>query len=118
MKILNLKEVLSRGDIQENIKANMFITDEEVKSAIEKTLEVDKDNSISIEAVREGNPMSFENTLHIDKDKQVYLLESRLFDDKGDGQMKGVYLEVFNSDGQIVKEYIDDVWDYANWKVA
>jgi hypothetical protein len=118
MKILNLKEVLSRGDIQENIKGNMFKTDEEVRLAIEETLKSDKNNVISVEAIREEKPMSFENTLHIDKEKQIYLLESRLFDDKGDGQMKGAYLEVFNSDGERVKEYIDDVWEYANWEVA
>lgn len=117
MKKINLKEILLREDIKISIKENMFFSDQEVNLAIEKTLNDEKDNCISVEVLNKDKLMKFENTFYIDKENKLYLLESRLFDDGINGGMKGAYLEVFDENGEIVEEYIDDVWEYADWEV-
>lgn len=117
MKKNNLKEILSREDVQKGIKANLFKTDEEMRIAVDKTLNLNKENSTSVETLRDGINVEFENTLHVDLNKKVYFLECRLFY-KENGAMVNSYLEVFDSEGKIVENYIDDVWDYADWKEA
>lgn len=68
------------------------------------------------------NGIKFENTIHYAKDKNCYLLESRLFDDGKDGQMIDSYLRIINADMTLVdnriitEQHCDDSWDYADWK--
>lgn len=113
----SLKQILIKDDIKNNIKNNLFLSNEEVEAAIDTVLKSDKSNVISTKAVRGGKVVQFENTLHEDVDKQLYLLESRLFDEEHD-QMIGVFLGIFNSEGIPFDEYVDDVWEFANWQPA
>lgn len=64
--------------------------------------------------IKEG--ISFENNIRYAKDKDCYLLESRLFNDGKDGAMIDAYLMIINSDMTIVEGYIDDVWSYADFE--
>lgn len=110
----NLKQILLNEDVKANIKNNLFLSNEEMEKAIDTVLKSDKGNIISTKVIRGEKVVQFENTLHEDTAKQLYLLESRLFDE--DEQMIGSYLEIFNSEGIIHDKYVDDVWEYANWK--
>lgn len=60
--------------------------------------------------------INFENNIHYAKDKDCYLLESRLFNDGKDGIMIDAYLMIINSDMTIVEGYVDDVWSYADFE--
>ncbi|WP_291566896.1 MULTISPECIES: hypothetical protein [unclassified Clostridium] len=113
---LSLKQVLLREDIKENLLTNLFVNKTELELAIEKTIEDKKENSISIEINRGEDTLVFENALHVDNSKRIYLLESRLFDKEKD-QMLNAYLEIIKMDGTIIQECIDDVWSYANWEI-
>lgn len=114
MEKLNLKQILSIEDIQGNIESNLFKTNNERKIAIDKTLNSNKENKISVETLMNGNVVYFENTLYFDEKKEVYLLECRLFSKESD-TMINAYLEILDSNGNIKEEYVDDVWDYADW---
>ncbi len=119
MKQLTLKQILKRIEIQKGIQNNLFkhyCNKDMFSIAIKKTLLAEKDNVISVELY--NNSLQFENTLHADKTKNIYLLESRLFDNKSNG-MLSAYLEILDCDGNIIQtsEYINDVWDYANWEI-
>ena len=57
----------------------------------------------------------FENNLHIDKERNIYLLESRLFS-KNDGSMYNSYLRAFDDKINTIDEYYDDIWEYAKWE--
>lgn len=113
MKNIKLKDVLRLKDIENGIKINLLPT--EHYSAISDTLNSDKQNSISVIVDENGYEYDFENTLHADYEKKVFLLESRLFSKK-DGSMKNAYLEVLDENLNIVNDIIDDVWSYADFK--
>lgn len=117
MKILTLKEVLKNEVIKKELKTNLFENFEDTEKEINKVLNSSKFNSISIETMLENKNVSFENTLHVDKEKNIYLLESRLFSNNPDSLLKS-YLGVFNSNMEIIREYIDDVWEYGNWNLV
>lgn len=61
------------------------------------------------------NGIKFENNIYYAKDKDCYLLESRLFNDNQGGLMIDAYLMIINSDMTLVKGYTDDVWEYADF---
>lgn len=115
MKEFTLKQILEKENVQIGIKTNLFTTNEEMTNAVNKTLKLTKCNNTSVEALRDGIKVKFENTLYKDEYKSIYLLESRLFYVKTDS-MFNAYLEVINSNGTILEDYIDDVWTYADWK--
>ena len=117
MEKLNLKNVLTMEIVKRGIKENLFKSENEVNEAIDKTISNKKDNSISIKTNSDNKEVTFENTLWIDVEKNCYLLESRIFDDNKNGEMINAYLEIIQ-DGLIVNNYIDDVWEYANWKTV
>lgn len=116
-KLLNLKQVLTNKNIQKGIKTNLFTSDKEAQTSIEKTFKINKDNVISIETIRDKKIIDFENTLYLDKIKKSYLLESRVFD-KIDGHMINSYLQIFDFEGNFIEDYVDDVWKYANWEIV
>ena len=115
MQNVKLKDVLKLKGIEEGIKANLIKEDYPV--AIEKTLNSKKENSISVIVGVNGFECDFENTLHADYDKKVFLLESRLFK-RADGSMVNAYLELLDENLNIIEECVDDVWSYADFKVV
>lgn len=59
--------------------------------------------------------IAIEVAAYVDKEKSLYLLDFRGFEDIGD-TMIDAYLAVYNtSDLEELDEFIDDVWTYANW---
>lgn len=114
--MLNLNVVLNNEKIKEGIKANLLKEDSLVESAITETLKFNN-NRVAIDVLVNRELTSFENTLHYDKSKKVYLLESRLFDDST-GAMINAYLEIFDENLNILDDCEDCVWDYADWKVV
>lgn len=113
MQNVKLKDVLKLKGIEEGIKANLIKEDYPV--AIEKTLNSKKENSISVIVDVNGFECDFENTLHADYDKKVFLLESRLFK-RADGSMVNAYLELLDENLNIIKDCVYDVWSYADFK--
>lgn len=116
MQNVKLKDVLKLKEIEEGIKATL-IKEEDYPVAIEKTLNSKKENSISVVADVDGFECDFENTLHADYDKKVFLLESRLFK-RADGSMINAYLELLDENLNIIEDCVDDVWSYADFKVV
>lgn len=114
MKNVKLKEVLKLEEVKEGIKVNLI---EDFEEAIEKTISSDKENSISIIVNVDGVECDFENTLHADYEKNVFLLESRLFNRKDDS-MINAYLELLDENLNVIEDYQDDVWEYANFKAV
>lgn len=119
---LTLKEILLREDIQTEIQANCFKNINDTKADVreilsKEVLAKDKENFISLVIRLKGREYDFENTLHIEKNKELHLLETRVFA-KDNGQMEGVYLGILNKDGSISEEYIDDVWTFGEWEIA
>ena len=101
----NLCDVLNLKPIQKGIEYNLL--GDKTKEAVENTISLGK-NITSIE---------FENTLHHDKVKKLYLLESRTFD-KLNGAMINAYLEILDENLNIIEKIVDDVWEYADWEVV
>jgi hypothetical protein len=115
--MLKLDKVLVNKKVQENIKSNFNLSKDELEYALVATITNVKDNAISVAITKDGSKYDFENTLHYDVDKQIYLLESRMFGT--DGSMYNSYLEILDKDGNIADiPYVDDVWDYADWKLV
>lgn len=115
MNNLNLKNILLMRDVKENIRGNMNMSSSEIEHALETTINSIENNFSKVELTIGGELVSFENTLCRDSEKSIYLLSSRLFR-KSDDNMIGTYLEVFNQNGEINSEYIDDVDAYGNWE--
>ena len=109
----NLYEVLNLKSIQKGIEYNLL--GEKTTEAIENTISTGK-NTTSIEINLKDKTVKFENTLHYDKEKKIYLLESRIFN-KLDDSMINAYLEILDENLNIIGEIIDDVWEYADWKI-
>ncbi|MBQ8997907.1 MAG: hypothetical protein IJ086_04345 [Clostridium sp.] len=112
---MNLKVVLNNNVIKNGIKSNLLKEDSLVELAINETLKLNS-NIAAINIMVDGKLANFENTLHYDEEKNVYLLESRLFDDST-GAMIEAYLEIFDENLNILDDCEDCVWEYANWKV-
>lgn len=112
MKKVTLKEVLSMEQIKKGIVDNLCINEK----AIMDTINTGK-NNVSIIVNINGESYDFENTLHVDDEKKVFLLESRLFK-KADGSMVNAYVELLDENLNIIEEYVDDVWSYADFKVV
>lgn len=112
MKNIKLKDILKLQGIERGIQVNLLPN--EYVSAIEKTLKSEKSNSISVIVFEDGFEYDFENTLHADYSKEVFLLESRLFS-RADSSMKNAYLELIDKDLNIIEGCVDDVWSYANF---
>lgn len=115
MRNVKLKDVLKLKEVQEGIKANLI--KEDYSLAIEKTLNSEKENSTSVVVDVDGFECDFENTLHADYDKKVFLLESRLFK-RADGSMVNAYLELLDENLNIIEDCVDDVWSYADFEVV
>jgi hypothetical protein len=116
VKMLNLKSVLLNKKIQDNLKGDLMLSEDELKNALATIIVTLRENTISVVVVKKDKEYDFENTLHYDSDKQIYLLESRLFGCDG---MDSAYLGILDSDGNIADiPYVDDVWSYADWKVV
>lgn len=82
-------------------KIEEFLKLKEVIEGIESNIKPhQKENSV------------IERSLHYSKEKQMYLVEIRIFND---GQMANAYLDVFNSDMSHFNEYLDDVWSFTDW---
>ena len=112
---MDLKVVLSNDVIKSGIKSNLLKDDNLVELAVNETLKLNS-NITAIDIVVDGELANFENTLHYDEDKNVYLLESRLFNDST-GAMIEAYLEIFDENLNILDDCEDCVWEYADWKV-
>ena len=61
-------------------------------------------------------PVQYEHNLHYSKEKDMYLLESRLF--SYDDTMINAHLLLIHAKNLKLKnKYVDDVWEYAkDWK--
>lgn len=117
MKELTLKDVLKIKTIRDGIKRNLLKTDDTLEYGINMILNSAlKNNYIQAIVNVDGKEYAFRNTLFKNEEGNLYLLESRLFDK--DENMINAYLEIIYSDGKVMEEYIDDVWEYATWKLA
>lgn len=90
------------------------INEDNVGDIIDKLKEVD-DYRFDIEL---DDNYLLQNTIHSTATEDTLLLESRLFEDSGEGQMTHSFLGVYDlKDGEEEKEvkwhdeYIDDVWE-------
>lgn len=111
--MLSLKNVLMDEKIKEGIKVNLLKDDKLTEEAIEKTIDLSKNDTL-VNITMNGEEMEFTNTLHYSNDE--YLLESRLFETNGG--MVNAYLPVFDKNMKFNEQEIDDVWDYSNWSVV
>ena len=108
----DLKELL-KWELGEKggITTNLFDNNKEIaKHALDKALESDSGNSIDVEIEYEGNPCILETNLY---KKEVYLLESRLFDQNKDNMINS-YLRVVESDGNPL-DLDNDCWGTTDW---
>ena len=122
----NLKDVLGLKEVQECLKSNLFLNNNQLEEAISNVLitfdysvmfEYEGKNSVKAPLMFNDKNFSFETALYVNGDKTMYLLESRLFNEETDN-MVGAYLQVLNADLSFVDELIDDVWEYADWELA
>jgi len=111
-KELNLKQLLLTKDIKKGLNSDLFSDKSELKAALNKVISFDGDNQIRVDAVVDGKDVSFENTLY---KKELYLLESRVFDKKTDSFI-GAYLKVVESDGHVLD--LNNVWGTTDWNVV
>lgn len=107
-QILSLIEV-RRGFIN-NFK--MYINESNIDEVLEN-LKNNTNKNFNLEIEKNIN---LENTIYYSEDKNMYLLESRIFNDKTDGNMINAYLGLINADMTIYEEYEDDVWSFTDWK--
>ena len=113
---MNLKDVFKNEIAIIGMKSNLRVSNADIDYVLSKLNNVDfgKDD---ISVCIDGHWCYFENTLYKDKEVNLYLFESRTFS-KSDGSMLGAYLEVFDEQGNLVDECIEDVWSYSNWKMC
>lgn len=115
MEKLELKEVLKFEDVKKSIAGNLGLEDKVIEEVIELSITSISNNRSVVKMTVDGELIEFNNSLYRDENKGLYLFESRAFK-TSDDSMLGAYLEVYNEDGVIVDEEIDDVWSYADWK--
>lgn len=110
-----LVEVLKVKEIREGIQSDLgsIAGIEAMETYIEEAMALNK-NCTSI-VIHNGEDYEFKCTLHEDKEKELYLLESRLFKVET-GQMVNGYLMVLYKDLSLDTNIYDDVWEIANWK--
>lgn len=109
------EQILNINENKEQIMLllDRFIEDINSKDIYDKIFNM-KEVPFNIE-VKEG--INLENNIYEDENKKLYLLESRLFDDNDEnGRMYDAYLRVMDYEFNIIDEYIDDVWNYADWQ--
>ena len=109
VEVLKVKEI--RGGIQSDLGNIAGI--ENMETYIEETMTLNK-NCTSI-VIHDGEDYEFECTLHGDKEKGLYLLESRLFKVET-GEMVNGYLMVLHKDLSLDTNRYNDVWEVADWK--
>ena len=107
---LSLTEVFKNEKVVENINGNIFNDRENLDKVLQKVISFDTD-VIIVDATIDNKPIVFENILYQLYHKDVYLLESRTFDKEKD-RMLSAYLQVLDSDGNILdlNKLDDDVW--------
>lgn len=110
----NLMDFLVLETVKEGIKTNLLEKAEIVEQLIYET-STTQSNSISINFNENNQELQIETTLHHGKNKDVYLVEIRLFNNTNDS-MINAYLGLFRSDLNELEEYIDDVWSYDNFE--
>ena len=110
-----LVEVLKVKEIREGIQSDLgsIAGIETMETYIEETMALNK-NCTSI-VIHDRENYDFKCTLHEDKEKELYLLESRLFKVET-GQMVNGYLMVLYKDLSLNPNRYDDVWEVADWK--
>lgn len=110
-----LVEVLKVKEIREGIQSDLgsIVGIETMETYIEETMALNK-NCTSI-VIHDRENYEFKCTLHEDKEKGLYLLESRLFE-VGTGQMVNGYLMVLYKDLSLDPDRYNDVWEVADWK--
>ena len=110
-----LVEVLKVKEIREGIQSDLgsIAGIETMETYIEETMALNK-NCTSI-VIHDRENYEFKCTLHEDKEKELYLLESRLFEVET-GQMVNGCLMVLYKDLSLDPNRYDDVWEVADWK--
>lgn len=110
-----LVEVLKVKEIREGIQSDLgsIAGIETMETYIEETMALNK-NCTSI-VIHDRENYEFKCTLHEDKEKELYLLESRLFKVET-GQMVNGYLMVLYKDLSLDLDRYNDVWEVADWK--
>ena len=110
-----LAEVLKVKEIREGIQNGLgsIAGIETMETYIEETIALNK-NCTSI-VIHDGKNYEFKCTLHEDKEKELYLLESRLFEAET-GQMVNGYFMVLYKNLSLDPNRYDDVWEIADWK--
>ena len=110
-----LVEVLKVKEIREGIQSDLgsIAGIETMETYIEETMALNKNRTSII--IHDGKNYEFECTLHEDKEKELYLLESRLFEVET-GQMVNGYLMVLYKDLSLDSNRYNDVWEAADWK--
>ncbi|WP_312286801.1 hypothetical protein [Terrisporobacter sp.] len=110
----NLMDFLVLKTVKEGIKTNLSEKAEIVEQLIHKT-STTQSNSININFTENNQELQIEATLHYGKNKDVYLVEIRLFNTINDS-MINAYLGLFRTDLNELEECIDDVWSYDNFE--
>lgn len=112
--MLTLKNVLGIPEIQSKLQENLCIPNSDYPLVL-RNLQVPASNynSIKVNTIIKGKQYTIEANLHVDKKKNLYLLEARVF---RKNLMETAYLEVLNPAGFIYPNRIDDVWAFADWK--
>ena len=110
-----LVEVLKVKEIREGIQSDLgsIAGIGAMETYIEETMALNK-NCTSI-VIHNEEDYKFECTLYEDQEKELYLLESRLFKVET-GQMVNGYLMVLYKDLSLDANRYDDIWEVADWK--
>ena len=113
--MIKLVDVLKVKEIREGIQSDLgnIAGIETMETYIEETMALNK-NCTNI-VIQGGEDYEFKCTLHEDQEKELYLLESRLFKVET-GQMINGYLMVLYKDLSLDTNRYDDVWEVADWK--
>ena len=110
--IVTMKLLLNNKTVINGINSNIFNDEELTKKILNNVIEKNG-NHISMDITINGKEYEFHNDLKV---KQVYLLESRLFE-KG-GHMDSCYLQTFEPNGIILDSFEDDVRGRCDWDNA
>lgn len=123
-----LKKVLNSNEVKESVIGflNFFLKADrkESEEIFVMVQNEENKNSLHTEISNKGNldagqyPIQYENTLNYSKEKDMFLLESRLFD-SNDAMIDSHLLLINAKDLTLKNGYVDDVWTYANdWQLT